>query len=407
MYKKLWVLFSGTMLAQIIPLFTLPIITRLFGPEEIGIYSLYLTVVSIGVIFTTMRFEMAIPLVSHKKIKQVLKNIIYINFIAAILFAFFLTIFLNNINLFSHYNPYSIGILAFISVNSVGIYQVFYQYGIKNTEFKVVSTNKVTNQINIAIFSLIIGYFLNSYLIWAVVIAQILCIITLKFRLKLDFVDTVFSFKQLKETIIEYRKFPLLQLPIQLLSTLSSNSILLATSFLFTSQELGFYSLTERILRSPISILGSGSADLFKNMATKEMEYKGNCAKSYKKILVFNFITGIPIFVVLYFIIDLVIYYFFGEIWMESARYSKILIPSLFAMYIVYPVNYLFILYDYQNIEFYIQAVQLLAIVLAVLWIFNKNLNITDLLIIYAVISTLISIVTGVLGFLIIKLSRR
>lgn len=89
MYKKLWVLFSGTMLAQLIPLFTLPIITRLFGPEEIGIYSLYLTVVSIGVIFTTMRFEMAIPLVSHKKIKQVLINIIYINFIAASLFAFF------------------------------------------------------------------------------------------------------------------------------------------------------------------------------------------------------------------------------------------------------------------------------------------------------------------------------
>ncbi|MEC1177743.1 oligosaccharide flippase family protein [Metasolibacillus meyeri] len=406
MYKKLMVLFSGAIFAQMVPLITMPFITRLFTPEEIGLYSLYLTLVSISFIFTTLRLELAIPIMSIEKLLKDMGSIVIVNGVGATIFALVVGFIDLKFNVFEGYSPLVICAAFFLSINSIGIYQVLYQYGIREGQYKKLSTNKVILQINIAIFSLLFGVFFQNYLLLALVIASVLCSIILKRKLKLKFNLTNISLEDIKNTIYNFRAFPYYQLPNQLLGALSSNSILITVSIFYSSKELGFYSLTERILRSPISLLGSGSADLFKNMAAKEIEETGTCKKSYKKIMLFNVITGIPIFFGLYVIMDTLILYLFGENWMKVAEYAKILIPSLFGIYVVFPVNYLFIVYKRQRTELNIQLFQFVVTFCIVIWAVIKKLNVESLLVLYSVISFIMSVIIGLTGLLIIKLKR-
>ena len=65
--KNVGKLVSGTVLAQIIGLLLTPIITRLYLPDDFGIYQLFLSINGIIVIFAALSYERAILLPEDDK----------------------------------------------------------------------------------------------------------------------------------------------------------------------------------------------------------------------------------------------------------------------------------------------------------------------------------------------------
>ena len=53
---------TGTGLAQAIPIAISPILTRIYTPEEFGVFALYMAIASILTVLVTGRYEMAILL---------------------------------------------------------------------------------------------------------------------------------------------------------------------------------------------------------------------------------------------------------------------------------------------------------------------------------------------------------
>ena len=62
LYKGVLVLGSGTAVAQLIGIVTMPIITRLYLPSEMGILAVYSSVLAIFGIGATLRYEFAYAL---------------------------------------------------------------------------------------------------------------------------------------------------------------------------------------------------------------------------------------------------------------------------------------------------------------------------------------------------------
>ena len=60
--KDVLKLTGGTVVAQAIALGFLPILTRIYSPEDFGILTLYIAISGILVVFATLRFEAAIML---------------------------------------------------------------------------------------------------------------------------------------------------------------------------------------------------------------------------------------------------------------------------------------------------------------------------------------------------------
>ena len=53
---------AGTALSNLLIILTTPLLTRLYTPEEFGVYSVFLSLLFIGTILVSLRYETAIPL---------------------------------------------------------------------------------------------------------------------------------------------------------------------------------------------------------------------------------------------------------------------------------------------------------------------------------------------------------
>ena len=60
--RNVLTLVTGTTLAQAIPVLISPILTRLYSPEDFGVYAIYFSVLMITSVVATGKYEMAIVL---------------------------------------------------------------------------------------------------------------------------------------------------------------------------------------------------------------------------------------------------------------------------------------------------------------------------------------------------------
>ena len=60
--KNVLTLVSGTAIAQIIPIAISPVLTRIYTPEEFGIYAIFTSIVIIFSVISNGRYELAIVL---------------------------------------------------------------------------------------------------------------------------------------------------------------------------------------------------------------------------------------------------------------------------------------------------------------------------------------------------------
>ena len=60
--KSVLMLAGGTAIAQFLSVATSPIISRLFTPDDFGVLSIYVSILSIVAVFATLRYEFAIPI---------------------------------------------------------------------------------------------------------------------------------------------------------------------------------------------------------------------------------------------------------------------------------------------------------------------------------------------------------
>ena len=125
--RNVLTLFTGTAIAQAIPILISPILTRLYSPNDFGIFSAYLAIVSILGLFATWKFELAIPLEKEDCTAEIIFRIaIFISIIMVIVYGIGMIIFkdyINNIIDIPFTNYTIISILA--GVFAIGIYQVY------------------------------------------------------------------------------------------------------------------------------------------------------------------------------------------------------------------------------------------------------------------------------------------
>ena len=56
-YKNVLKLISGTTLAQLIPVLVSPILTRIYSPQDFGLFALFITISAILNVLSTLRYD--------------------------------------------------------------------------------------------------------------------------------------------------------------------------------------------------------------------------------------------------------------------------------------------------------------------------------------------------------------
>jgi len=93
-YQNVAVVTGGNAAAKIIGILAAPVITRLYSPEDYGIFSVIISVTGIAGAIATLRYAVTIPLARDTKLADdLLKLCFLITFSLSLLFAILVLIF--------------------------------------------------------------------------------------------------------------------------------------------------------------------------------------------------------------------------------------------------------------------------------------------------------------------------
>jgi O-antigen/teichoic acid export membrane protein len=364
-------LVTGTLVAQLLPFFILPILTRTMGAIEFGIFSLFFTTtVMLGTI-AALRFEYAINAANNERdAKQILILCAVLNLLALGL----LIIVMSGTVYFKLLSP--IWLLLPFSAISMSLNQTYYSYANFKGEFNVMSHSKVcyagicalTQFILVYIFSLNAGAFIGIVVGYAVSTFYMFYVLRISF--------TNVNFKKLFITFKRYNKYPKLVFPGTFINFISGNLPIYFFGYFFGPTQAGYYSLATRVAGVPTAMIGRAVGEVFRSRAKSELTKGKDFSSIFKRVSVFCFILGVAGFSFLFlfapFLFDLV----FGDGWGSSALFVQILIPMFLMQFTTAPIAYSLMLSGWQRQELYWQFFRLFTVLTSIfiISIFSTNI---------------------------------
>lgn len=354
--KNVLTLISGTTIAQAIPIAISPILTRIYTPDDFGVYALFLSITAIFGSISTGRYEQAIML---PKEDEDAINIFSIGLVITILVS---TIILILVILF---NPFftrileneAIGVWLYfipVVVFLVGLFNLLTYFNLRRGGFKDLAKATVIKSIVLSISQLGFGFF--KYGAGGLISGQILSQLSSNLKLILNIIRDKFLLSSISKSqmIIQakrYKKFPLISSWAVLANTLSLNLNNILISTFFNVSTLGIYTLVQKVLGMPMTLIGTAVSQVFLKSATDEMHQKGNIKHAFNSTLKKIAFIALPIYFFIFFIVEDLFSFIFGEAWSVGGVYAKILIPLFFIRFLSSTMSPTLAIYEKQKSE--------------------------------------------------------
>lgn len=369
--KNVLTLMTGTTIAQAIRIGISPILTRIYTPEDFGVFALYLSIASILSVIATGRYELAIilPKKSEDAINIVALSIMISFFVSLFLF---LVVYAFNTQI-THLlgNPKISNWLYFIplTVLLTGIYQSFNYWLNRKKQYTRLATSRVIQSGTTASANLGLGFsdIRSSGLILGQILGQSIATSVLMKMFFREDKNKIVQIKKLKILALakKYIKFPKFLMLAHSVNTVSSQSAIILLSILFSTVLSGYYMLIQRVFALPISILASSISDVFRQKAAFEYLKDSNCMLLYRLTLKKLVLISLLPFLVFYFIAPDLFSFVFGKDWEIAGKYAQILTPMFFLQFISSPLGNMFMIAQKQELDLYWQISLFILIFLA------------------------------------------
>jgi lipopolysaccharide exporter len=403
-------LVSGSTLAQAITILTAPIVSRLFAPEAFGVLNVFTSLIGIVSIVICLRYEYAIMLPEDNKDAI---NILALSLVIAFgisLTAGVILLILGHplVNLLKSPDFYRFLWLIPIALLIQGFFAALNYWNSRTKHFGRLSIARVSASITTS--ALPIGLALLgdataavlvfSYLAGTFVFASVLGTQVLKENRSL-MIRSIQGSRMLAN-LKRYRKFPLVDSWSSFINNLSWQLPSLMLLYFFTETVVGYYSLSNRVIVLPMTLLGSAIAQVFYQRTSELRSNPESLSRSVE--LVFRRLSALGLFpaVILGIAGPELFRIIFGANWVEAGRYAQILSPWMFVLFISSPLSNLFATLERQELALMVNSVILVSR-FAALVIGGLTQNIYLTLIIWSASGVLIY---GSLAFWLLKLTH-
>lgn len=265
MLKNATKISSGTLFGQAISVITVPIFTRIYGAEIIGIWTflnaIYLFINSFSDLGLTFSIMTEKEERAREKTYTIITTIVMIiSLIAAIgIGIVYSTIKTNDTGL----NILFLVVYSFIAIFTLQQIQVCYTWLNKTEKYSVLMKNPVINNLIFAIFGIAIGmlgfkqygYFIG----W--LMGQLVTLVHMKKYLPQKLLN--FKWKECKTILKEHTQFLKYQLPANIINVFKNQLPTFLIENFFGTTILGYYSIAVKILNIPITLLGNAVGRVF------------------------------------------------------------------------------------------------------------------------------------------------
>ena len=159
--KNVLTLLTGTTVAQAIPVAISPILTRIYTPEDFGLFAIFIAMTAIFGSIVNARYDLAIML--PKKNEDAI-NLFALGFLITTIISsfFFVLVIIFNQNLVHYLGNKEIGIWLYflpITIFLTGIWNILSHFNNRKKKYKILAKATILKSILLASFQLCVGYF--------------------------------------------------------------------------------------------------------------------------------------------------------------------------------------------------------------------------------------------------------
>lgn len=345
--RNVFTLLTGTSIAQAIPLLASPIISRLYTPGDFAVLALYLSIYNLIQIIVTGRYELAMVL--PKKDSEAI-NIAGISLLITGIVSVLALIVLYplNVQLGIWLKNVELSKWVFLipfAVFITGLFRTFNFWLIRKTNYKKIATSKISRSItNVGVSigfgkyfvkqnGLILGQFFGDFILMLSLLPKFL-----KDFKKLKKHITVL---ELKNAVKKNKDFPIYNTMHAFSDQFKESGIIAVISYFFLDKTLGLYSFGLRYTKAPISLLTQSFTQVtFQKMSG--IKANGDALMPFVSKLIKKLsVISIALFLGIFFLIEILIAFIFGEEWRIAGSYVKILAPYLSLNFITSVISFL------------------------------------------------------------------
>lgn len=371
--KNLGKMMSGAGLAHLLVLLLIPVITRLYTPAEIGVYSTYASMFIILMAVASLRYEFA-TLVPPNHLAA--NNI---TVLAAVVSAGFNLLLLLVLLVFGE------GIAAALNIEALGrlIYLLplsllsfngflILKYSLNyHKKYGAIAGGKVMEasstggaQISMGWAGLQEAGLVAGKLIGDV--ASMLFLLWQRWRMQ-ESVTAGVSPRRMMAMAKRYKSFPLYNMPHALTTASSNNFPVLLFNTYFSEAIAGFYAMAMRACYSPVQIAGQSAYQVFSQRLAEKHGQHDRILPFIRSTTLLMAAIGLAGFLPLFVISPPLFAWALGPEWEVTGQMVRYIIPYIFMVFILRPLNFIPLLTNRQGSAFAIDLVYLLARLAALL----------------------------------------
>jgi len=350
--KNVLTLMTGTTIAQAIPIAISPILTRLYTPEDFGVFALFVAITSIFGSIANGRYELAIML--PRRDEDAI-NIMALGFIINVTLSLFLLliVIIFHDKIVSLLNNKEISpwlYLVPVSVFLMGLFNLLNYFNNRKKFYKDLAKAKIYKSIGMAIVQISFGFVkVGAFgLISGQIFSQIISNTKLFFNIKR--LNLLKKIKKVKMIVFakRYKKLPLYNLPNAFIDGFRLTMINVLIGKFFSLSMLGQFSLALRMVQTPSSLMGGAISQVFFQKIS--MSNKKEIKYIVKKFIFKAALVSLPLFIIIFLFGKNIFSLIFGEKWKVAGEIAQILTPWLFFNFLTAPLSTLFIKFNKQDI---------------------------------------------------------
>lgn len=352
-WKQVLTVLTGSVLAQALPLLAAPLITRLCSPADMGAFSVWLGMVAVAAIAASLRMETAMIL-DHgvQEQRTCFSAVAYSASVLALLLtaAGLIACLLPLASKLSLFALLSIGFATWLTAYT----QTTLAYATSHSAFGQAAHAKVWGAGAVALAQLLLLAIGASAS--ALVLGQLIGLI-----IGLAAAQRVLrpprprlAWRPDAGVLAYWRKhqaFWRFSLPSNLLNAMVGQMPLFLIGARYGVLAAGLYTLTQRVLAAPISLLAASVLEVFKRQCVHDFETIGNCRDAY--VHAFKVLVGLGIApaLVVYLYAPELFTFVFGSAWRTAGVMAQVLAPLFFLNFVASPLSYVFFVAGKQKIE--------------------------------------------------------
>jgi len=355
LYKGVIILGSGTAVAQLIGIVTMPIITRLYTPADLGVLAVYSSVLAIFGIGATLRYEFAYALPKENDdainlfgLSLILLCLTTAGFALILLFGRDLLVNTFDLGAIEQYIWFLL-----IGFFGMGLYTTLNYWAVRQRDYKRITYTKINQGAGGSVCKILLGVlaFGPVGLIIGHVVSQIAGITTLaramwkKERKNLKAI----SWSRMKSVAKTYKSFPVFNFPASIVNTMALQLPPLMLLALYDSEVVGFYALANMLVVLPGSLISGSMGQAYLGEASKMVRERSQGLRVlYVRTLKHLFVIGVPLIGIPALFAPFVVPFIFGEVWAEAGWYCWPLAAMTVAQFAVAGIGFLS-LYGYNH----------------------------------------------------------